>query len=134
MGIESALAEQSRKIAEDTFNKMMSDVNAKWQKKLDDSDRKHNHEIDKLKESFSAIDQKNNDAVFDLDGFIKYIGCSKPYAYQLSREHTLPFSKQGGKLRILKSDVDKWLCDNKRMTSADIEGQARQHCSENSMI
>lgn len=60
--------------------------------------------------------------VLTLTEFCEYAGISKSYGYKLTSENRVPHYKPSGKMVYFKkTEIDKWLLQNRVKTDADIE-------------
>ena len=73
-----------------------------------------------------ANSSKPEDRWFDLDELIAYDPekRSKPTFYRYVQEQEIPFHKKGKKLTFLKSEIDNWLKQGRKKTTAEIEEEA----------
>lgn len=68
------------------------------------------------------------DEIGGIDLAVKITGLAKPTIYSLVSQRLIPFSKPSGKkLYFRRSELQKWIQDGKRKTTAEIESEADNH-------
>ena len=69
--------------------------------------------------------------VLTLEEAALFMGISKSSLYKMTHKHELPFYRPNGKLIYFeKSELVKWMLQNRSMTEDEIEEAARQQMSE----
>ncbi len=64
--------------------------------------------LNQIAELREAVDLSNQN-VLNLDKLVAYTGIAKDTVYKYTRNHSIPHSKQGGKLYFSKKEIDAWL-------------------------
>lgn len=63
--------------------------------------------------------------VLNFDEVAAYTGLSKSYLYKLTSSGGIPcFKPQGKHIYFSKQEIDQWLMQNRKATSAEIESEA----------
>lgn len=74
----------------------------------------------------AVLSQKN---VLTFDEAVQFTGLSKSYLYKLTSTQQVPHSKPRAKLLYFeRSELEKWLLQNRVPTAEEIEQQAINHC------
>lgn len=69
--------------------------------------------------------------VLTLEEAAAYLGISKSTLYKLTHQHEIPFYRPNGKLIYFeKSELVKWMLQNRSMTEDEIKDAAIQQMSE----
>lgn len=69
--------------------------------------------------------------VLTLEEAALFMGISKSSLYKMTHKHELPFYRPNGKLIYFeKSELVKWMLQNRSMTEDEIKEAARQQMSE----
>ncbi len=84
-----------------------------------------------VEKAFHKINQGKTDKQADterwmnLDEFCQYHPDkpTKPTVYGWVHAGIIPFHKGGKKLRFLKSDIDRWLMQGRKQTTAEVDAQ-----------
>ncbi len=83
--------------------------------------------LDNIEKLF--LGQKN---VLTLNEFCKYAGISQSYAYKLTSQNKINYSKPNGKMIFFKLvDIEKWLLRNPVKTSEQLENEAINYVTTN---
>ena len=62
-----------------------------------------------------------------LDEAAKFLGCTKSLLYKMTHLHSIPFYKPTGKMVCFeKSELIKWMTQNRSMSDEEIEAQANR--------
>ncbi len=57
----------------------------------------------------------------------EYLGCTKSLLYKMTHLHTIPFYKPSGKMVYFeKSELNKWMTQNRSMSDDEINEQANK--------
>ena len=54
-----------------------------------------------------------NDFIFDVKQISEYLNVPDTWVYRQTCDHNIPYYKLGGYLRFKKSEIDKWLEEQK---------------------
>lgn len=66
-----------------------------------------------------------------LDEAAVFLGCTRSLLYKMTHLHTIPFYKPTGKMVYFeKSELIKWMTQNKQMSEAELEEQAKKVINE----
>ena len=66
--------------------------------------------------------------ILNVEDLINYTGYKRSYIYKLVHNNIIPFSKPNGKtLFFEKSEIDKWLLQNKSESISQIETKAHDY-------
>jgi len=65
----------------------------------------------------------NNFEIMNISQLSEYIKLDKQTIYGLTSNREIPFTKPTGKLLFIKSDIDKWLMDNRRPTRDELNDE-----------
>ena len=65
----------------------------------------------------------NNFEIMNISQLSEYIKLDKQTIYGLTSNREIPFTKPTGKLLFIKSDIDKWLMDNRRPTRDELNNE-----------
>lgn len=62
-----------------------------------------------------------------LDEAAVFLGCTRSLLYKMTHYHTIPFYKPSGKMVYFeKSELIKWMTQNKQMSESEMEEQAKR--------
>ena len=80
----------------------------------------------KNNKNYHNVQSTHSDRWFDLTELCNYHPDkpSKPTVYGWVYAQSIPFHKSSKKLRFLKSEIDNWLLQGRRMTNAEIDKEA----------
>jgi len=91
------------------------------------------HLINKVEkiETLLSVEQKAQqeaDQWLNLNDLCKYHPDhpAKPTVYAWIGQRSIPYHKKGKKLMFLKSEIDTWLKEGRRKTTAEIQAEAQQ--------
>ncbi|WBL24510.1 helix-turn-helix transcriptional regulator [Zunongwangia sp. HGR-M22] len=66
--------------------------------------------------------------ILTVEDLINYTGYKRSYIYKMVHKNILPFSKPNGKtLFFEKSEIDRWLLQNKSQSESQIEDKAQDY-------
>lgn len=69
--------------------------------------------------------------ILNVEDLINYTGYKRSYIYKLVHNNVIPFSKPNGKtLFFEKSEIDKWLLQNKSQSISQIESEAYDYINK----
>ena len=86
----------------------------------------HDHRIEVLENLLNVAKE-----VLTLEEAALFMGISKSSLYKMTHKHELPFYRPNGKLIYFeKSELVKWMLQNRSMTEDEIKEAARQQMSE----
>lgn len=87
-------------------------------------------EIKRLLLERSEVKALKDDIWFDLNDLCSYHPDkpSKPTVYGWVNSGNIPVHKGGKKLRFLKSEIDNWLKQGRKKTTAESASEADQYC------
>ena len=86
----------------------------------------HDHRIEVLENLLNVAKE-----VLTLEEAALFMGISKSSLYKMTHKHELPFYRPNGKLIYFeKSELLKWMLQNRSMTEEEIKDAAIQQMSE----
>jgi len=95
------------------------------------------HLINKVERIETLLNTKQpqtpeGDRWLNLDDLCKYHPDhpAKPTVYGWIGQRSIPYHKKGKKLMFLKSEIDSWLKEGRRKTTAEIQAEAAQFITD----
>lgn len=69
----------------------------------------------------------NDQTIFNFEEGCQYIGISKSHGYKLTSTGKIPHAKRGKRIYFEKSQLDKWLLQNKVQTQEELEAATNDY-------
>lgn len=93
-----------------------------------------------LREELQAIAEQNltnstaphQQTIFNFSQGCEYLGISKSHGYKLTSQRLIPYSKQGKRIFFEKSELDKWLLSNKKVSIVELQQDMNNYLSPKS--
>lgn len=94
--------------------------------------------LETLEQKFDALQSNNNveaDAWFSLQDLCNYLPNhpAEQTVYGWTSNRTIPYHKNGKSIVFRKSEIDSWLMQSARKSTADIYDEARAYVANNPM-